>query len=343
MRATQLREMEVARATDSASAQGPQPWHERTGRTSRSVALLGGALLWILAAGGLLAPTAKACGTRSKPIRDAIAAADGACLTADALAVGLAHQGHAKVDERITVRVRESEDAFEYRLSEDAPYEHKEVGGEACSVKVFVASVAIALALDQVTLPPDPACEPPASVPMSTKRGPGTAPPRERGATSLEVVSLIGVLPAITLGVAPRSSVAVDPFVDLSVSGLVSLPVVSPLGPGQIESGLVAGRFDLCLKEALPAGLLRGCLGVAGGAVPASGQGFDAPSSWVGPWAAVISRFDARWTLTHRYGIAASVEVIVPVVRPQFDVTDLGHVSLSPVGVGLGLGPWIAF
>lgn len=313
-------------------------------------------IAWVVT--NTLAPPPLAHGQAAalKPIRDAVDVSDSACLTADDLAADVAQRGYATVDAELVIRVREGDDTIDYLLSWDREPKRMDVRGDPCAARKKAVAVALALALDRGPPPPYKP-EPPKSV-YRPPREPGCAAPpasavagtpsaEDRGIRTNEITALVGVLPNITVAFAPSLDFSAHRSLDIRFSALFSVAVTTRLDPGSFEAKVLAGRLDACAKQRISSGRVRACLGIAGGVIPASGQGFDVPLSWGGPWVTVAGRLDGRWAMTPRFGMVVSLDMFVPVVRPLFEYRDqkrsLNSVSVSPVGFGFGLGPSVTF
>jgi hypothetical protein len=346
----------------------------------------GRAAAWISASFALaaLAGVARADGP-TRPIPDALVVDRGqgaTCVDRAAIAAQLARWlGRGELDSRVSIAVRETSDGVTYtvrRDGSDVGERRLAVAGASCAEVQAAVALAIAVAIDATVLDalgvrasapsaPTAAAPSPPAPGVTGPFAPGglgppiphvpsarlVVPPRPKGEAprvlgSAQGVVLLGVLPEVALGIAPSVDVELASAFDLRASALATTSVSVEIAEGTADVGLIAGRLDAC--AALRAGVarLRGCAGVAAGAVQAEGSGYhDTYAQTVG-WVAPVVRFDARWGFGRAFGLVLSADGFLPGLKPRLDVlrTD-GSVRASRAfplaGVTVGLGPSVAF
>jgi hypothetical protein len=190
----------------------------------------------------------------------------------------------------------------------------------------------------------------PASPPPPARPAP---PPERKGPVltiALQGMVLIGVLPKVTVGVAPSAELSIVRGFDLRASALVTGTTTVAVGGGTGDAGLVSGRLDACYTRVLldDVARLRGCAGLSAGAVNARGAGFPDARSAVAPWIAPAARVDARWSFTRFFGLVFGVDGYFPGLKPELQVVDAkGKVVAAErfplAGIGFSIGPSVTF
>lgn len=81
------------------------------------------------------------------------------------------------------------------------------------------------------------------------------------------------------------------------------------------------------------------CAGVEVGALVAQGGGVAQPGAGVAPWVTPSATALVRWAFASRWAVQLDVSLLVPIVRPRFEVEGLGLIhEPSPIAGRLGAG-----
>jgi hypothetical protein len=319
---------------------------------------------------------ARAQRAADRAIVGALAVGPSSCIDRETLARGISTWlGRPTIDGRIAIAVREGPDGVIYSVTRDGARigeRTMHVVGASCADVHAAVSLGIAIAIDATLLESLGIAPAPSSPTSATRTAPNDAaaprgfvaaqPPRLRAdlpvmheekrdhviAAGAQGLVLVGVLPKVTLGVAPFVDVTLIRAFDLRASGLVSTTADVAVREGSASVGLVAGRLDACAALRAGAARLRGCVGAAAGAVSAEGTGYPDSYSTTAAWIGPAVRFDGRWSFGSVFGLVLSLDGFIPGVKPRLDVlAPDGSVSESRTfplaGVVLGLGPSISF
>lgn len=181
---------------------------------------------------------------------------------------------------------------------------------------------------------------PPAEAPRRRRaRGvrPAAAPPTARTPLRFVVGAGAGVdvalLPGASLSVRAAAGIVVGPWrVELSGQYWPGNGVVHPTRPD------VGGRFSLAAGGAtvcrdLAAGQVAGvglCAGVEAGAVTGTSYGVTAPATASAPWAAATVSAAGALRVASRVALRVQAAAVVPVLRPDYQLENLGTVHRLP-------------
>lgn len=182
------------------------------------------------------------------------------------------------------------------------------------------------------------------------------APPYSAPRLALEVTAGGGVgldiVPARVAVVSAGMGLRIGPKEGLAgvVRGgvLATSTGLLPLGDGQVETRLAAGRLDVCALWVPGRAGLEACAGLAAGWLWAHGTGYDADRETGAPWAGAIVRLAGRLHVAGPLGLFAGADALVPVLAPRLqvqssDLVTVAEVPVPPVGVGIFLGVAFTF
>ncbi len=196
-------------------------------------------------------------------------------------------------------------------------------------------------------LPVQPAPPPQEALPASGGPGRGTRPTL---VLSVQETVLLGMLPKVTLAVAPSFEIMLAHHFDLRAAALVTGTTTTQLGIGMADVRLFGGQLDACgafplAKDALR---LRACAGVIAGVVLSQGSGYADSRQATSPWVAPGLRADLRWAITPVFGLTLGVDGFFPGLRPELQVVDANETAsltrpFPLAGVGISLGPSLTF
>jgi hypothetical protein len=323
----------------------------------------------------------------ARPVIEALTVSPSACLQAPALADQITMWlRRPTLDRRLAVQVVDAPDGVHFVIERDGEVVGKrslDVERAACQQIHAAVALGVAVALDATVLddlgvrssgPPDPSLStafPPDPMPpplpaafapawpranaSPDRPAPPPSPPPERPrdpvlTAAVQGMVLVGVLPRVTLAVAPSAEITIVRGFDLRISGLATGTSDVEIGSGRAEAGLFAGRIDACATRVLleDVARVRGCAGLVAGAVLASGVDLPDPRTTASPWIAPAVRADARWSFGPVFGLVLGVDGFVPGRKPEFQVVDdqgkVVDVEAFPLaGVGVSVGPSLTF
>jgi hypothetical protein len=289
----------------------------------------------------------------ARPVVEALRVEPNGCFDAASLAPQVARWlKRDAVDRRIELEIRgdpRASGGAELTVRRDG----RVVAGRAfprfdapCAEVGAAVSLGAALAIDatlldalgvQVPPPPPPRPLPPPPRPVVTVFG------------ALEGVALIGVVGGPAPGFAPALELSFTPAFALRLSGLFTGSGAVAVGAGRADASLFAGRVDACAAFSVPAVVFRACAGLGAGTLQAIGvRDVGAPASAAAPWVAALARVEVRRPFTAWLHLGISADVVLPFVRPTFEIVDaagspLASVRAPPLGGALGAGPTFLF
>jgi hypothetical protein len=292
-------------------------------------------------------------------LRDAIRVEPGAtCLDAATLVEHVASWvGTQAVDGRIVVDVRGSPDqprVVGFQMVRDGrvvAVRTFDPGPSRCEQLHAVLGLAIAMALnasliDQVAPATLPSAAP--ALPLATAAV--TREPLGWSVTA-SAISGLAVLPDPAFGGELRIERALTPTFQVRLGALALLASGETFDgvPGHFDEWLLAPRADLCAGLDVTRRIrARGCMGVAGGALHASGSSYPTSQSTFIRWLVAANELGATAELGRRWSIDAGVTLVLPLARNSIVLRDYaGNVleqrDLAPVGWLLAVGPRLAF
>lgn len=279
----------------------------------------------------------------ARPLREALVVNPPSCLEASAVAAQVATWLKTDdLDSRLRIVIDgDTASIVEFRVERGGEVVGRrafDTKGITCPNVTALISLAIAMAIDAVSLPPPPLAT---HAPTST-RTPGIGA-RAHVTAGVETGLLVGVLPHPALAAAIALGVSFDNF-SLRASGLASAIAGDTLGPGRVDTSLAEAELGVCLALPTTAVLWRGCAGIALGRVSATGSGFEQSTTVSFGWFAGTLRVDALIRVSKAFRVVVFVEPIIPLPNPiEVDVQRGSSITASrtfpAVGVALGLGP----
>lgn len=283
----------------------------------------------------------------TRPLSEALIVQRAECLETESLARAVTRWlGQAAIDRRISISVRKEGDAIVYGLHrDDVLVGQRTVTSlpEGCVELTTALALSIAVAIEATFFGGEeadatPADRAPARPPSAavTKRARASPPRRpSRGATApvphAVVTGELGLLWNTLPGVRPLASAGVDVawsrHLVTRTAVLATTAVASPLGTGEVETSLYAGRADACGIGPTKRLELRACLGLAWGFVPSRGVGFLDGRSRAQPWLGLPLRGEGRLVLGRDgarpvWGIVVATDLIFSLRRAQMGVVD---------------------
>lgn len=132
----------------------------------------------------------------------------------------------------------------------------------------------------------------------------------------------------------------------------VRLSLLALLGPrgdfqqdqGRFETALGLGRLDVCSRlVALHGSSISACVGIAAGALYASGEAFPMSRHALAPYVAVANALELDLALGAQWSLPIALDLFVPLRRTRFAVRDdagavLATHDLASVGAMIALG-----
>ncbi len=169
-----------------------------------------------------------------------------------------------------------------------------------------------------------------------------------RLAGSAGAAAVVGVLPTIGVGGTAAFDLGLGSVFDLRASGLLTGTTHTEVASGQADVRLVAGRLDSCAGGDLWRIRLRGCVGVAAGALMIEASRPSPHYSPTMPWLALPIRVDATLKVTRWLGFWLGIDGLGTLVENYLYVTDytgstLDGQLLPRFGVIAGAGPVFFF
>jgi hypothetical protein len=214
----------------------------------------------------------------------------------------------------------------------------------SCRPLADAASVVLAVLSDLIPAPaPEPEAQPqPAPVPPPPPPPPA---PRPTAAIGLESGLAYGLVGSAVTGTASVVLRARYQAAELELGALFGLPHYQPVGPGVLETSLVAGTALGCWWFGGENRLaLGGCAGPALGSLQGSGHGYDHDDSARPLWFAAVFGLAARVPIRSRWTCRLALSAVVPFNSHTFLVDPLqdGFHS-TPAAVWLRFGPEYRF
>jgi hypothetical protein len=299
-------------------------------RWGRSTAV---AVVAMCASSSALADTSK------RPLVEAFTVQPAECLEREQLVPAVAQWlGHDEIDRRISITVRREGDAVVYGLLRDSTLVGERTVTSlpaGCAELTTALALSIAVAIEATFFGREEQA-PPQAAPLPTPPpvyGPPAraAPPRKAvrvgpqatlaGEAGLLWNTLPGIRPLISAGV----DVAWSSHFETRTAIFAATAATSPLGSGEVETRLFAGRADACATRPASRLELRACLGVAWGFVAARGVGFVEQRSPSQPWLGLPLRVEGRLALGSSeakagWGLLAATELVFTMRRAQMGV-----------------------
>lgn len=277
--------------------------------------------------------------------------------------VSLGAEESDELEERWTISVRLHEGAAEHART---------LRGRDCTTLTEAVALVVAVQLDAVASassvplqrapsaarPPLPAEPRPAAPPQprppaltepsSAMPASPSPPPAESRPKGSRLAVHLGAALGAELGLQPRHAASLElsaglawPHARLDAGALASA------GPRSQVDALpeVGGRFLLL------GGLVRGCGvivrnrfalplcgGIEAGDLRGSGLGVQRPRKADTLWFAVTAGMRPQWRVGRRVAVGGQLDLIVPLIRQRFSITDVGPVhSIPAVGARLGV------
>jgi hypothetical protein len=293
---------------------------------------------------------------RTRPLQDAVNVSPGAtCLeTAKLIEHVRAWLGDDKTDADVSVEVRGSPDDPRVvrfrtlRAGRVVASRGFEPGPEQCDHLHAALGLAIAMAL-KASLIDELAGLAAAAKPA---HGPQEAKP---GAWALGASALgaMGVLPGLGFGADVRfeRAFASTITVRFGAIGFAALGGTFPGVSGTFDAWVVAPRADFCAAlDTWPSLSIRGCMGLAAGALLAQGHAFANSDTSFVRWVAAMNSLDAVLDLGDPWSLDLDVSLVLPLVSasialkgaaPPQDV--VAERNIAAVGGFVGLGPVYRF
>lgn len=139
-------------------------------------------------------------------------------------------------------------------------------------------------------------------------------------------------------------------FSERFAARLTALGLHAPFGNFQDDQGrfrtwLGAGRLDLCSRIADLSGLdISACVGVAAGALYATGEAFPMSREALVPYVSIANTIELDINLSDRWSLTTEIDVLVPLRRTTFAVRDeentvLATHHLAAAGALIAIGP----
>jgi len=293
-----------------------------------------------------------------RPLAEAFTVAPGDCLDAEQLVPAVARWlGRGEIDRRISIDVKRQGDAVAYGLHRDGVLvgERKVTNlPPGCPELITALALSIAVAVEATffgaeepppppatSRPPMPAPEPDDQVSAPAPRAPRRkmrADPRPAGPQAVltgELGVLWNTLPGVRPLVGAGVEVAWASWLETRAAVLAATAARSPLGSGEVETELYAGRADACGTVPARPIKLGACAGVAWGFVASRGVGFLEGRTPSQPWLGLPLRGEGRIALgragaSAAWGIVVATELLFTLRRAQLGV--VGQVSADRLG-----------
>ena len=215
----------------------------------------------------------------------------------------------------------------------------KDVAGWSCKQRLDYAAVSISISLGgnytpreaagadsgppDAAAPVDAGLVPPILPPPPVRQTPALPAPRSPLLEiSAEGGGAFALLPRPAAGLLLSVDRRLLGPLDLHASLLITSSVEVPFRLADAQASLIAGMIEGCLARG--EGLrLRLCAGVAAGSLAVAWEGL-APSTTPSAWSAAAGRVDARFTLSQKLSLAASLDVFVPFGQQRIEVVQPG-------------------
>jgi len=207
------------------------------------------------------------------------------------------------------------------------------------------------LALDELARQPGVIVDEPVALASPVLAAPTLAPApiaRRSIELALRAGALFGIAPDPVAGIGLGGAYRWDDVFSIEVEGLGTIPGVSSVGGGRVETAMLALRAGVCADASAAPVRLGGCVGGWGGALSLRSDGFASGSSsdWAG-WGVVEGRLRGTLDLDAFY-LRLEAALLGVLVGPVL-LVDAGRDALvadrvGPIGgwVGLALGVAIA-
>lgn len=266
------------------------------------------------------------------------------CLEAESLVPAVARWlGQEEIDRRISIAVRRDDGAVVYGLYRDSTLVGRRTVTNlpsGCAELTTALALSIAVAIDATFFgaeqQPDAVPSPVPSAtpsPVTPPRAPARPRPKRRlrapaarqatlrGEAGLLWTTLPAARPLFSAGI----DIAWSRHLETRTSILAATATTSPLGSGEVETRLYAGRADACAASPAWRLELRACLGLGWGFVEARGIGFLDRRSPSQPWLALPVRGEVRIPFEHTgarlsWGLLAAMDLVITLRRAQIGV-----------------------
>lgn len=283
----------------------------------------------------------------SEPIELEWSAPDGCPTRQDVLSRAAALLGQTGSEQRIIARgrIRAAEGEFELELetvTSDGTGRRRLRAGQ-CGELAQPAALLLALAVDPAVTAPEPAPSEPTSEPTPIAPAPAPAAPptpaapgprpvdeaRESGLAARLALGLagdVGALPAPAPGIAGSLGAALGPTT-LEARLTVLLEQRAEIGGGRGGAfALASAGLSACHDVATTPVVLAPCLGVEAGRLSGAGFGVREPGSGSALWVAGLAGLRGVQTLANGLGVWVGAELVIPVLRPEFVLENVGVV-----------------
>jgi len=318
----------------------------------------GGFTCIAIAAACISSPAAAADDAPKRPLAEAFAVEPDECLEAGSLVPAVARWlGHEEIDRRISIAVRRDEGAVVYGLHRDGVLVgQRKVTNlpSGCTELRTALALSIAVAVeatffgaeeepattpDAVPLPVPSPPPSPARSPVSRSRSPARPSPgptrrsARRTGHQATLRGEAGVLWTALPGARPLFSAGIDirwsRYLETRTAIVAATAATSPLGSGEVETRLYAGRADACAASPAWRIELRACLGLGWGLVETRGLGFLDGRTPSRPWLAMPLRGEVRIPVAGNgaslsWGLLFATDLVVTLRRAQIGVVGLG-------------------
>jgi len=124
------------------------------------------------------------------------------------------------------------------------------------------------------------------------------------------------VLPESALGLGFGAELQTSRALSVMLTGLYVPQTAQALATGSVLMQLYGGRALLCLGSPAAGLVLEGCVGAAGGAVLATGSGYNVREAATMAWVAGVLRGAARFPERGLIGVRLAVDGLINAVRP---------------------------
>ncbi len=199
---------------------------------------------------------------------------------------------------------------------------------------------------------PTPTPTPQPELPVTAPQ-PRPDPPANRVTSGLFVHGLMMIgLPELAGGGSLGMDLSFPHWLSLRAAALGGYRKGLSLGSGSLDVGLVAGRVSTCFgrrPQTPPRARIRVCTGIVGGAVIATGHGFEAGNYRITRgWVAATAGLHAAIPVARRFALEFGVDAVVSVLRPEFSVLEYdGELAynreVATFGVLAGIGGQFTF
>ena len=167
----------------------------------------------------------------------------------------------------------------------------------------------------------------------------------------LQALGGVAIIPGADFGLGMSLQYAIT---DRFAARLGVLGLLGPYGDfeedqGRFKTWLSIGRLDVCSRIAELRSLsVSVCVGIAAGALNATGEAFPETRDALIPYLGVANALELDIALGERWSLAVAIDVLVPVRRTSFVVRDqLGTVlathELATAGALIAVGPAFHF